>query len=79
MAIHIPLDIGEFESPFDFLRAVMNNPRATMEQRLSAAKILAQFMPGRKHEIVYKSRDAALLDSAQNSIFANATMSAPKK
>lgn len=76
------IDFGkEFDNPFDFLSAVMNNASLRLEQRMMAAKILAQVSaPSRKKEIVYKSRDAALLESVSpDNVFQNATIAAPKK
>lgn len=80
MAIHTPVELGTFENPFDFLAAVMNHSCVKLEQRMLAAKILAQVSaPARRKEIVYKSRDAALLDSvSKDNVFSNAVMAAPQ-
>lgn len=81
MALYQQIELGQFENPLDFLAAVMNHSSVKMEHRMLAAKILAQVSaPARKKEIVYKSRDAALLESiAPDNVFQNAVIAAPKK
>lgn len=73
-------EIGEYDNPIDFLRAVMNCRAVDLEQRMSAAKILAQATAPRSRTVEYKSKDTGLLEKvAAGNIFMQAQMPAPQR
>lgn len=75
----IATDVGKYDDPIEFLRAVMNAPLVPLDKRMEAAKIVAQLTRPQRRVMEYKGVDERMMDSVESgNIFQNAAIAAPK-